>query len=448
MAEPEQLRVDLPEVYKPLFGAERYKAMRGGRGAARSWTAATALVAYARSGFERILCTREYQSTIRESVHYLLKARISAIGVAKEFYITDNSIQHMRTGSEFIFKGLRHDPDGIKSLEGITKVWIEEARTVSKTSLQILNPTIRAPGSQIWATWNPEDEDDPIEAFYENADPHNKVVLTTTYRDNPFFPPDLEEQRLDALRLAQATGDWDDYDWIWEGEFRRISEAAVFRRRVVIEDFNTPEGVRFYHGADWGFASDPTALVRCYTTHEPDGEHLWIDQEAFGNGVEIDETPQLFQKIQTSRKWPIKADSARPETISAMKRAKFNITAAKKWPGSVEDGIAHIKGYVKIHIHVRCKHMTEEAKKYSFKVDKLTQEVLPVLIDKWNHGWDAVRYSLDGIIRNSSAPIVSSAALAKSTQPGLRNVTINSVPSVRQNGFSISQAALERSRHR
>lgn len=403
------IKVVLPWAYQPLFYKKRYKAMRGGRGAARSWSAATALIAAARSQTERILCTREYQSTIRESVHHLLKTRIEAMGLIKEFYITDSSIQCYNTKSEFIFKGLRHDPQGIKSLEGITKVWIEEARTVSKGSLDILDPTIRAPGSEVWATWNPEDAKDAIEDFFANTPKDDTEIIFATFKDNPYFPLELEKQRAHALALAKKTGDWDAYNWVWLGLFRHISDAAVFKRRVVIEEFETPKGARFYHGADWGFANDPTALVRCYVTDEPDGKHLWIDREIFGYGVEIDETPALFDHIDTARRWPIKADSSRPETISYIKRANFNISAAEKWQGSVEDGITYLKGFACIHIHERCKNMTEEAKLYSYKVDKHLVDaegkplVLPILVDAHNHGWDAVRYALDGYIKRSGS---------------------------------------------
>ena len=434
----------MPAAYRHLFVTKRYKGLRGGRGAGRSWLAATALIAHARTSCERVLCTREYQTTIRESVHHLLRARIEGLGLAKEFDITDISIRHLRSKSEFIFKGLRYDPQGIKSLEGITKVWIEEARTVSRESLIILDPTLRN-SSEIWATWNPEDSEDAIEAFFADKDETDKVVVTTTWRDNPFFPEDLQKLRAHDEALAKATGDWDAYNWVWEGQFRKISEAAVFRRRVVVEAFETPPGARFFHGADWGFANDPTALIRCYMSGEPDGKHLWIDEEIFGFGVDIDETPALFGRIPTSRAWPIKADCSRPETINYIKRAGFNIVGADKWSGSVEDGIAYLKGFVCIHIHDRCKNMIEEAKLYSYKKDRLTDEVLPVLVDAHNHGWDAVRYALGDYIKAKGRVIVSAAALARAQQPsGVGFMPSNPGAPSSSGGLGISDAALER----
>lgn len=418
LLKPNQLSIDVPPVYAPVFSDKRYIGCRGGRGAGRSWTAAIKLIAKARSvKNRRILCTREYQTSIRESVYQTLKRRIEDIGVSNEFRVTETSLRCTHTNSDFIFKGLRHDPEGIKSLEGLTDVWIEEAHSVSGNSLLILDPTIRTEGSQIIATWNTEDPEAPIEKFFAEVDPNDRVIVDSDYSDNPFFPAVLEKQRARAEQLANETGDWDAYNWIWLGQYRKVSDAVVFGRRVVVEDFVTPDKVRFFHGADWGFANDPTALVRCYMTEETNGMHLWIDQEAFGHRVELDETARLFDSIPTARAWPIKADNSRPETISYVRREGFKITAADKWPGSVEDGIAYLKGFVKIHIHVRCKHMIEEAKLYSYKKDRVTGDVLPILVDAYNHGWDAVRYSLEGYIQSRHKIKISAEALRRASLP-------------------------------
>lgn len=138
-----------------------------------------------------------------------------------------------------------------------------------------------------------------------------------------------------------------------------------------------------------------------YTTGKPGpgSEELWIDMEAFGHGVDMDELPQLMDSIPTARKWPIKADCERPETISYLRKQGFNITEAKKWQGCVEDGITHLRGFKMIHIHERCKRIAQEARLYSYKVDRISGDILPIIIDKHNHGWDATRYALDGYIK-------------------------------------------------
>jgi hypothetical protein len=174
--------------------------------------------------------------------------------------------------------------------------------------------------------------------------------------------------------------DYEAYLNIWEGECKKHSNALIFAGRFKVEDFDTPLDARFYQGADWGFAKDPTTLIRCFMQDRT----IYIDREAWGVGVDLDETPALFDTIDTARKWPIKADNARPETISFMKRRGFHISGAKKWAGSIEAGIEFLKAY-DIVIHPRCRHTIDEFNNYSYKVDKQTGDVLPVIVDAWNH---------------------------------------------------------------
>src|SRR6185312_4675973 len=172
---------------------------------------------------------------------------------------------------------------------------------------------------------------------------------------NPWFPKELELERQYALQLIRDASDDDeraqlqaDYDHVWEGKTLKRSDAAVFRRRVVVEPFDEPpDGTRLHFGADFGFANDPTALVRFWITDHVDEsgleyQELWISHEAFGYRTEIDETPQLFDTVPGSRLWPMKGDCARPETISYLSRHGFNISEAEKWQGCVEDRVANI----------------------------------------------------------------------------------------------------------
>ena len=214
------------------------------------------------------------------------------------------------------------------------------------------------------------------------------------WNDNPHFPAELDIERRHMLDIDPVA-----YEHVWGGGFRKNSEAVIFNKRVEVRPFDTPVGVRFYFGVDWGFANDPLAVIRSFIVDDT----LYIDYEAFGYGVEIDETAQLFDTIPAARDWPMKADAARPELISYMRRKGFNISSAEKWSGSVEDGIAHIKGFKKIVIHERCPRLAQEARLYSYKVDKVTGDILPIIVDAHNHGWDAVRYGLDGYIQKRGA---------------------------------------------
>lgn len=199
------------------------------------------------------------------------------------------------------------------------------------------------------------------------------------------------------------------WDHIWNGNPKVISDAQVFRGKYLIEPFETPPDARFFHGADWGFAKDPTVLVRAFAKDN----RLYVDAEAYGIGVELDETPQLFDSMETARKWDIKADSSRPETISHIAKKGFKIKAAKKWSGSVADGLAALKSFEKIIVHPRCKHTADEMRLYSYKVDRVTGDILPVLVDAHNHCIDALRYAFDGYIRGKGPIEISDDALRR-----------------------------------
>jgi len=385
------LELATPRVFVPLLEKTRYKGAHGGRGSGKSHFFGEALVekALIQRGL-RWVCIREIQKSLEQSSKRLLEDKISTMGVGRKFRVTDKFIETPGNGI-IIFQGMQnHTAESIKSLEGFDGAWVEEAQSLSAHSLRLLRPTIRKPGSELWFSWNPSKPEDPVDLLLRGPKKiANAAVVEANWRDNPWFPADLDEERHSDLGK-------DEYEHVWEGAYLVISDAIIFRKRVSFEKFETPENVdRFFYGADWGFANDPTAIVRSFIKDDC----LFIDHEAFGHGVEIDELPQLFDSVPGSRNWPIKGDSARPETISYMRRQGFNITAAEKWPGSVEDGIAHLKGFNRIVVHDRCPHIAREFRRYSYKVDRVTEEVLPVIVDKDNHGIDAVRYSLDGYIQ-------------------------------------------------
>lgn len=660
----------MPQALAGLMKPARYKVTYGGRGGGKSFTIASWLDIYGVKRPIRVLCAREYQVSIRDSVHRLLADRIAALGLSQFYTVTQTSIIGTN-GTEFIFKGLHHNAQEIKSMEGVDICWVEEASSVSAESWDVLIPTIRKPGSEIWLSFNPLSPDDATWTRFVKNPPPGAWVQKVLYSDNPWFPAVLDEERRHLQEIDPEL-----YQHIWLGEPRTISDAQVFKGRYLVQEFETPKDARFFQGADWGFAClvgettiitekgnkqlkdvkpgdkvltrdgykavihaqsrgvksiygvdcgyknriiatgdhriltadgwreirdlretetlcmtkssltarfikgiltvstriisignmgenareqaftvqygntitgksrkattfiismatrlitalrtccvypkanirksiiktsweafqksnrregaiqkktgqseerkhlqphkngaesaqnagslsrlrtfiknsvlrsaesartpatvkrntlangvvkflqrlltviekpvqknvrinlqslgeaevfditvengeyfangvlvhncDPTALVRCFIR----GNVLYVDREAYGVGVELDETPQLFDSIDTARKWPIKADSARPETISFMKRRGFKIEPAKKWAGSVEDGIAILKSFDKIIVHPRCVHAADEFYKYSYKVDKTNGDVLPVIVDANNH---------------------------------------------------------------
>lgn len=207
-----KLKVDFPEILAPLFSPYRYKVVYGGRGGLKSWGFADALLIQSVSKPLRIMCAREVQNSIRDSVKRLLDDRIAALGLQAHFTSTDTEIRGTN-GSLFIFTGLRISPERIKSFEGIDICWIEEAETVSERSLRMLIPTIRKKGSEIWISFNPERINGPVyQKFVVNVPPPDSWVLKTNWRDNPWFP-DVLRKEMEHDRVH----DPDLYDHVWEG---------------------------------------------------------------------------------------------------------------------------------------------------------------------------------------------------------------------------------------
>lgn len=391
-----ETRLSFAPKFKPLFQPKRYKTFHGGRGGAKSWAAARALVIMAASGKLRILCTREVQNSIKDSVHKLLKDQIEMLGLNPWFRITNESITSA-SGSEFLFKGLRFDPLGIKSTEGVDICWVEEAQSVSSDSWAILIPTIRKEGSEIWVTFNPGEESDPTYQRFIVNPPDDSITVEVNYYDNPYLPETLRKEMEYCKRV-----DYDAYEHIWLGKPKSISDSVIFRNRYRVEAFPDDlwqQADRLFFGADFGFANDPSTLIRMFMI----GTRLYIEYEAYGVGVELDEMPQFYDSIPEVRKWPLKGDNSRPETISYLSRQGFSMDAAAKWKGSVEDGVTYLKGFEEIIIHERCKHTADEFRHYSYKVDKKTGEILPIIVDKFNHCIDAIRYGLDGYITSSDS---------------------------------------------
>lgn len=416
--------LDIPTaaVFEPLLpprreGGPRFKGAHGGRGSGKSRFFGGLLVDYAMSypGL-RAVCVRETQRSLRFSSKQLIEDEIRRWSLGRYFRVLRDEIR-TPGGGVIVFEGMQnHTADSIKSLEDFDIGWIEEAQKLSARSWELLTPTIRKPGSEIWASWNATKPEDPVDAFFRSDTPHPEaVVVEANWRDNPWFPEDL---RID-MEHAKRT-DPDKWAHVWEGGYLRLSEARVFKNWRV-EEFETPDDAVFYFGADWGFSIDPSVLIRCWI----DGRRLYVDAEAYQVGCEIDHVPFLFAGtddpkirelnpqaaeeldrkgtrypgIPGSPKWVITADSARPETIAYLKRHGFpRMVPSIKGPGSVEEGIEFLQSFEMI-IHPRCVHTIDELTFYSYKTDPQTGIILPKLEDKKNHVIDALRYSIERLRR-------------------------------------------------
>ena len=384
------LSIPTAPVFEPLLAPARYKGIHGGRGSGKSHFFAELAIELSIAGKTDIVCVRENQKSLDQSVKKLLEMKIERLNVGAYFEVQDAKIKS-KNGGIIIFQGMQnHTAESIKSLEGYNIAWVEEAQSLTQKSLDLLRPTIRADGSELWFSWNPNFSSDPIDVLLRSEiTPPGAVVVEANYRDNPWFPEVLQkEMEYDLSR------DPDKYAHVWLGEYQRNSESRVFRNWKV-EEFEARPGTVFRLGADWGFAVDPSVLVRCYI----DGNRLYVDYEAYQIGCEIVNLPELFLSVPEAEKWPITADSARPETISHMQRNGFpRIQAAIKGAKSLEEGVEFLKSF-DIVVHPRCQHTIDELTMYSYKTDPLTGKIIPILEDKNNHVIDALRYACEGARR-------------------------------------------------
>jgi len=380
-----KLQIPITRKMLPMLEPHRYKGIHGGRGGGKSWFLAELMIEMlVEKPNLRCICIREFQSSIRNSVKRLLEDKIEDLKVGDYFEVQQSIIKSKVGKGEIHFQGLQdHTADSIKSLEGFDIFWVEEAQSLKHRSLELLTPTARKEGAELWFSWNPYLPTDPIDKLLRGKIlPDDAIVIEVNYPDNPWFPKSLRRE----MEFKKRT-DIDAYSHIWMGGYVKNSEARVFKNWI-IEEFTIPPDAMFDQGADWGFANDPTVLIRSYII----GRTLYICDEAYKIGCEINDTPKLFGQITDSEKWSIVADSARPETISYMLNHGYpKIYAAAKGRNSVMDGIEFLKSY-DIIVHPKCVNTIDELISYSFKVDPMTGKVTNILQDKKNHVIDALRY--------------------------------------------------------
>lgn len=221
------IQAEFPTKLRFLFEPARYKVLYGGRGGAKSWGVARALLLEGVQKPIRVLCAREFQNSIRESVHHLLESQIEALGL-KSFYEIQTATIIGINGTEFVFTGLHNNTNGIKSFEAIDRVWVEEAQSVSKKSWDDLIPTIRKLGSEIWITYNPELESDETHQRFVINPPSDAIVAKVNWQDNPWFEDTtLPQERLDTLKR-----DPEGYQNIWEGKCRSALKGAIYAKEI------------------------------------------------------------------------------------------------------------------------------------------------------------------------------------------------------------------------
>lgn len=406
-------QIELPPKLIPVFtGPARYRGAHGGRGSGKTRTFAlmTAVKAmmFAEAGSSGvILCGREFMNSLEDSSMEEIKQAIRSVPWLDAYFeMGEKYIRTKNRRVSYVFVGLRHNVDSLKSKARVLLAWIDEAESVSETAWMKLRPTVREANSELWCTWNPEKDGSPTDKRFRKDAPANAKIVEMNYSDNPWFPKVLEDERQDdRKRLDDQT-----YAWIWEGAYRENSDAQILAGKYRVDEFEPQPGWDGpYFGVDWGFSQDPTAGVKLWI-HD---QRLHVEYEACKVGLENDDIAEfMIQRLPGIERHVVRADSARPETISHVKstgqgkrQALPKIMAVQKWPGSVEDGIAHLRSYREIIIHPRCKEALKEARLYSYKTDRLSGDVLTTIVDANNHIMDAIRYALGPMIRRQGVGI-------------------------------------------
>lgn len=387
----------------PLIAPRRYKGAKGGRSGGKSHQMVEFAVAKAAADPAfKVVCIREIQKSIRFSLKSLVEDKIRALGVAHLFDIQDKIIRRIGGVGLFLFEGMQdHTADSIKGLEDFDLALVDEANALSARSLELLRPTLRKQGSELWFAWNPDNASDPVDVmFADNASDPRFICVSVNITDNPFVSATAVEEyeAAKALAISQMETNpnaWASFQHVWHGLHNLRSDKFVFRNWRIAELTPPPKAIWRY-GIDFGFANDPTAILRCCLIGD---RTLYIDHEASEVGVATEALPSLLHKVPDAHKWASTADSARPETIDYLRRNGFpKMRGAKKGMGSVEDGLSFLQG-LDIVLHPRCAVAAREFGAYSYKVNKRTGEILPEPEDANNHLIDALRYAVEGLHR-------------------------------------------------
>lgn len=386
------LDIDILEWAQVLYEPARYKIIAGGRGSGKSEQCAKALIADTFKHSKCLyICGRVIKDAIDSSVRETILYCLDQMGIAEEFVIGREKFVNKQTKSTILFKGLGESTIiNLKSIPNIRILWFEEANSISPYIWRALVPTVRKEFSEIWATFNPTSKHDFIyDKFFVKNFSHPSLVVTRllTWRDNPFFPKELMREK-DMLEKT----DYEEYLHVYEGQLLENDKSAVFSGRWVVEKCSNVKG-SFYYGLDFGFSVDPTVAIRCvivqdvlYITHEAVSFRLTIEQMG---GWLLNAMPDdLSSSI-------VYADSSRPENIDYINRnqSNFHVASVKKGKNSVIQGVEYIKSFRSIVIDPSCKNMIFEFNNYKFAVvhDLVTTKIL----DKDNHGIDALRYALE-----------------------------------------------------
>lgn len=385
-----QKTIEIPTEYRRLFDSDwREAAIYGGRYSLKSHTIARFLLIRARMSKTRVACFREFQNSIVESSHQLLADLIRLYDLS-EFEVTNNAIVNKINGSDFIFKGLWHNEQSIKSIEGIDIAWVEEAQTVSTKSLEVLTPTVRKDGSQIIYTYNRLLEDDPVHHRLVIEGRPNTLVINVNYDiaiKYKMIPgvilSEIEDDKLNRPSL---------YKHKWLGEPSSI-ERKIYRDWAIIDEIPHEARLERY-GIDFGYTIDETAICAIYRYNGG----LIIEEIAHSKGLSNKNIADLLKNLPRAI---VVCDSAEPKSIDELKGYGIMAIPAVKGQGSVYQGIQYVQQQ-RISLTKNSTNFLKAYQNYLFMEDKEGKIINEPddTIHTWSNSMDAVRYGITSLAPN------------------------------------------------
>lgn len=395
-------RAEFPSKLKFLFQPARYKICRGGRGSGKSWGFARAILIRCAKQRTRVLCTREVQKSIQQSVHQLLSDQIEAMGLSSVFQVLNNEIRGPH-GSAIYFSGLSDQTaETLKSFEGVDIVWCEEAQAISKRSWDILIPTIRKEGSEIWATYNPELESDETHQRFVVNPPPDCVSVVMNYSDNPYFPAVLEAERQHAQRTMKP----EQYAHVWEGQCKPAVEGAIYfdamaasiaagRIREVPHDASLKTHVVF----DLGMADSMTLILvqkvasEIRVIHYIEGnQRILADYSAELRALRLDDQPMNWGTVYLPHDGFHKRHQTGKDDATIMQGLGWTIGRVPN--EHINTGIDRAREmFPRVFFNqTRTERLVECLKRYRWNISAKTGEAAQPLHDEFSHGADAFRY--------------------------------------------------------
>ena len=392
------MNVEFPEKLGFLLTKQaRYKGAKGGRGSAKSWSFARALLVLGSTRKLRILCTREVQKSIKQSVHKLLKDQIEAMGLTSFYRVLENEIRGSN-GSEFSFSGLSDQTvDSIKSFEGCDIVWVEEAQSVSKRSWSVLIPTIRKEGSEIWLSFNPELETDETYDRFITNQPDDAIIVDMNYTDNPWFPEVLDKERLHAKATLPKT----EYENIWEGKCMPAVQGAIYYDEIAKAEeegrvCNVPHDpklkVQVVFDLGWNDAMS-ISLVQKNGSALGVIENIEDSHKTLAHySALLKEKKYNWGKVYLPHDGKHKDYRTGRSAEDIMKGLGWDVEITPNI--SIEDGIRLTRmTFPRLYMDkTKAARLVQCAKRYRRSINQQTNEPGAPLHDEWSHGADNLRY--------------------------------------------------------